>query len=43
MLTLADRIDAEFTRALFSIYANTDIAARFVLEELHRKAQGAMA
>ncbi len=43
MLTLAERIDAELTRALFSIYANTDIAARFVIEELHRNAQGALA
>lgn len=43
MLSLAERIDIELARALYSIYANTDIAARFVIEELHQQAQGAIA
>lgn len=36
---LEEKVDVKLTRALFSIYANADIAARFVLEELHQMAR----
>lgn len=37
--TLDEKVDVKLTRALAGIYANTDIAARFVLAELHQLAR----
>lgn len=37
--TLEEKVDVKLTRALSGIYANTDRAARFVLEELHQIAR----
>lgn len=41
--TLEEKVDVKLTRALASVYANTDVAARFVMDELHAMAQGALA
>lgn len=37
--TLEEKVDVKLTRALAGIYANTDVAARFVLEELQQMAR----
>lgn len=39
--TLADRIDVKATRALSSIYTNTDLACRFVMDEIRAMAASA--
>ena len=41
--SLEERVDIACTRALYGIYRNTDIAARFVLDEIRGMAQGALA
>ena len=41
--TLDEKVDVKLTRALASVYANTDAAARFVMEELRALAKGALA
>lgn len=39
MNDIIERADIALTRALFSIYANTDIAARFALAEISNLAR----
>lgn len=41
--TLDEKVDVKLTRALAGVYANTDVAARFVMEELRALAKGALA
>ncbi len=41
--TLEEKVDVKLARALSSVYANTEVAARFVMDEIHTMAQGAMA
>ena len=41
--TLDEKVDVKLTRALAGVYANTDAAARFVMEELRELAKGALA
>lgn len=41
--TLAEKVDVKLTRALFGIYRNTDIAARFAIEKLQAEAAAALA
>lgn len=41
--TLDEKVDVKLTRALAGVYANTDAAARFVMEELRALAKGALA
>lgn len=38
--TLEEKVDVKLTRALAGIYANTDLAARFALEEIRDMTQG---
>lgn len=41
--TLEEKVDVKLTRALSSIYANTDVAVRFVMDELRVMARGVLA
>jgi len=41
--TLEEKVDVNMTRALAGVYANTDIAARFVMDEIHGMATKAIA
>ena len=41
--TLDEKVDVKLTRALAGVYANTDVAARFVMDEIRGMAQGALA
>lgn len=41
--TLEEKVDVKLTRALAGVYANTDAAARFVMDEIRSMAQEALA
>lgn len=41
MSDILESADVALARVLFSAYRNTDIAARFILEEIHRQAKEA--
>lgn len=41
MYAIIDKCDVALTRALFSVYRNTDIAAAFALDEINTAAREA--